>query len=290
MPGNSNSSPNIEQNNEQILNDIQSLQKIEQDLFSNLENNPNLTTTQQTQIVEKINSISTMRINLYQTLSGINDYFQNALTNSQGTLKDQSSAISIVESELNKAKRRLHLLKEDKINKIRLVEINNYYGDKYAEHSNLMKIIIGMLVPIIILAILNSKGILPTFIYYILVGIISLVGAIYFWKRMISIYMRDPINYQEYDFPFDASTAPGVGTSTTTSDPWLSTSTQGECVGAACCSTNQTYDASSNICIDNTTETFVNNVFTKSSYSYKKPDFTLNNIINPSFSKTSFGF
>jgi hypothetical protein len=281
--------PNIEQNNQQILSDIESLQTIEQDLFNNLENNPNLTTQQQTKIIDKINNVSNMRINLYQTLSGINNYFQGAMTSSQGILQDQSAAISIVETELNKAKRRLKLLEEEKNNKIRLVEINNYYGDKYSEHSNLMKIIIAMLIPIIILTILNSKGILPSPIFYILVGLISFVGAIYFWKRMISIYMRDPMNYQEYEFPFDASTAPAPGTSTTTSDPWLTTTpVTGTCVGAACCSTSQTYDASSNLCVDNTTETFINNVFTKNSYNYKKPDFTLDSIINPSNSKTSF--
>ena len=281
--------PNIEQNNQQILSDIESLQSIEQDLFNNLENNPNLTTQQQTKIIDKINNVSNMRINLYQTLSGINNYFQGAMTSSQGILQDQSAAISIVETELNKAKRRLKLLEEEKNNKIRLVEINNYYGDKYSEHSNLMKIIIAMLIPIIILTILNSKGILPSPIFYILVGLISFVGAIYFWKRMISIYMRDHMNYQEYDFPFDASTAPAPGTSTTTSDPWLTTTpVTGTCVGSACCSTSQTYDASSNLCVDNTTETFINNVFTKNSYNYKKPDFTLDSIINPSVSKTSF--
>ena len=298
-PNNNSSTPNIEQNNQQILDDIQSLQTIEQDLFNNLENNPDLTTQQQTKIVDKINSISNMRINLYQTLSGINNYFQTAMTNSQGILQDQSSAIEIVETELNKAKRRLQLLEEEKNNKIRLVEINNYYGDKYAEHSNLMKIIIAMLVPIIILAILNNKGILPSPIYYILISIISIIGAIYFWRRMISIYMRDPMNYQEYEFPFDASTAPAPG-ATTSTDPWLTTTSNiGNltCVGSECCSTTQTYDASSNLCVDNTattttsaTETFANNVFTKNSYNYKKPDFTLNNIINPSISKTSFNY
>ena len=281
--------PNIEQNNQQILSDIESLQSIEQDLFNNLENNPNLTTQQQTKIIDKINNVSNMRINLYQTLSGINNYFQGAMTSSQGILQDQSAAISIVETELNKAKRRLKLLEEEKNNKIRLVEINNYYGDKYSEHSNLMKIIIAMLIPIIILTILNSKGILPSPIFYILVGLISFVGAIYFWKRMISIYMRDHMNYQEYDFPFDASTAPAPGTSTTTSDPWLTTTpVTGTCVVSACCSTSQTYDASSNLCVDNTTETFINNVFTKNSYNSKKPDFTLDSIINHSVSKTSF--
>jgi hypothetical protein len=44
--------PNISQNNEQILNDIQSLQKMEQDLFSSLETNTNLTTQQKQKIID----------------------------------------------------------------------------------------------------------------------------------------------------------------------------------------------------------------------------------------------
>jgi len=100
----------------------------------------------QQKIVEKMNQLSNMRINLYQTLSGVNNYYQNALTSTAGTLKDQTAAIYIVESELNKSKERLALLDTEKNNKIRLVEINNYYGDKYAEHSQLMKIIIYILV------------------------------------------------------------------------------------------------------------------------------------------------
>ena len=54
-----------------------------------------------------MNQLSNMRINLYQTLSGVNSYYQNALSSSQGTLKEQTAAIYIVENELNTAKRRL---------------------------------------------------------------------------------------------------------------------------------------------------------------------------------------
>ena len=123
--------PNVQENNEQILNDIQSLQQMEQQLFSNLESNPNLTPAQQQQIIEKMNQLSNMRVNLYQTLSGVNNYFQNALNTSVGSLKQQVVAIEIVENELNRAKRRLEILEEEKNNKIRLVEINSYFGDKY---------------------------------------------------------------------------------------------------------------------------------------------------------------
>ena len=240
-----------QQTNEQILNDIQTLQTMEQQLFSNLENNPNLTTQQQQEIVQKMNQLSNMRINLYQTLSGVNNYYQNALNSSQGTLKEQTAAIYIVENELNSAKRRLEALDVEKMNKIRLVEINNYYGDKYVEHGNLMKIIIFTLVPVIILAILNKNSILPNTIYYILVIIIAAIGAYFFWLRFGSIITRDNMNYQTYDWYFDPSTAPTGSASST--DPWASLGSMGTCIGQACCSEGQLYDETIDQCVGNST-------------------------------------
>ena len=276
--------PNSQENTTQILNDIQSLQTIERQLFSSLEENTSLTVDQQKEIIEKINNISKMRINLYETINGVNSFFQNALVNSKGTLTEQTAAIEIVEKELNASKKRLKILEEEKNNKIRLVEINDYYGQKYAEHSDLMKIIVIMLIPILILSILFNKGILPSKIYYILIVIIAIIGGIYLWKTFFSIMLRDPMNYQEYDWYFDPSSAP-KSTSTSTTDPWASTttSTYGTCVGDACCSNGLVYDSSLNQCITpsgettttTTTETFVNNVFTKSSNNYKKPDVVL---------------
>jgi hypothetical protein len=279
--------PNISQNNEQILNDIQSLQKMEQDLFSSLETNTNLTSQQQQKIIQKMNQISNMRINLYQTLSGVNNFYGTALQSSAGTLKEQTAAIGIVESELNKSKKRLQLLEAEKNNKIRLVEINDYYGDKYAEHSQLMKIIIFTLVPIIILAFLNNKGILPNTIYNILIVIISFIGAYFMWKRYASIIMRDNMNYNEYDFYFDPASAPN-GSTTDTSDPWLSSKMIGTCVGEYCCSDGQTWDSELNQCIGTstvvasdsttTTESFVNNVLTKKQNGKYKDDVNIGDI------------
>ena len=239
--------PNTQQNNEQILNDIQSLQQMEQQMFNNLESTPNLTIEQQESIIEKMNQISNMRINLYQTLSGVNNYYQSALNSSVGTLQEQTLAIGIVESELNKAKERLNRLEEEKNNKIRLVEINTYFGDKYTEHSQLMKIIIFSLIPIIIISFLYTKGILPKMLYLILVIIISLICAYFFWKKFASIIMRDNMNYQEYDFAFDPSSISSG--STNSSDPWQTSLSLSSCIGDSCCSTGLTYDTSLNQCV-----------------------------------------
>jgi hypothetical protein len=239
----------IQQNNEQILNDIQSLQTMEQQLFSSLENDPSLTSQQQEKTIEKMNQLSNMRINLYQTLSGLTNYYKNSFYSSQGILKDQTTTIYIVENELNKSKKRLELLNTEKNNKIRLVEINNYYGDKYAEHSDLMKIIILTLIPIIILALLNNHSIIPNSIYYGLTIIIAFIGGYFFWIRFGSIITRDNMNYQTYDWVFDPSQAP-QNTTTTSDDPWSSgTSSYGTCIGDVCCSSGLIYDNSINKCV-----------------------------------------
>jgi hypothetical protein len=292
--------PNIQENNEQILNDIQSLQQMEEQLLNNLETNPNLTYQQQQDIIQKMNQLSTMRINLYQTLSGVNGFFQSALSSSIGTLQEQTTAIAIVENELNQSKKRLEVLEQEKNNKVRLVEINDYYGDKYAEHSQLMKIVIFTLVPIIILIFLKNKGILPNTIFTILVVIIALIGIYFFWYRFASIITRDNMNYQEYDWYYPNNGPTGSGNMT---DPWSGIDV-GTCVGEFCCSEDQTYNSTLNKCIDGaisnskiatslksaegfTTESMVNKVLTKKSGN-NKTSYTINgnNAIKPMHSES----
>ena len=276
-----------QENSSQILTDIQSLQEIEQQLFSNLEENQHLTPDQQKQLIQKINDISNMRINLYQTLNNMNNIFENTLTNSRGTLSEQAAAIQIVENELNHSKAKLELLEEERNQKIRMIEINQYFGEKYAEHSKLMKIVICILFPILILAILNKKGFLSNRIYYFLIVLIAVIGSIFFWKTMFSIWYRDPMNYQEYNWNFDPNSAPTT-TTTSTSDPWTTTGISGTCVGDACCTTGMVWDASLNQCAisstgststgstedTTTTESFVYSMLSKPAYQepFKKPD------------------
>jgi hypothetical protein len=275
---------NIQESNQQILNDIQSLQKTEQGLFNSLETNPNLTNEQQQELLQKINQITNMRLNLYQTLSGVNGFFQNALKTSHGTLTDQSSAISIVENDLNQLKQNLKSLEQEKNNKIRLVEINSYYGDKYAEHSKLMKIIIYTLLPIIVLAIINRSGILPPIIYYILLYIIVAVGGYYFVMTLISLLSRDPMDYDEYDWFFDPNNAPKQKGSSS-EDPWLN-SMLDTCIGAECCSKGQTYDKKIFQCVGNSTV----NVKPNTHHSTRPTTTTGNNVesyVNHVLTKTS---
>ena len=286
------SSLQINTSNEEILKDIKSLQTIEQDLFKTLETNPFITLEEQKQILKKINSISQMRVNLYQTLGEVNTVYKDTLVNSHETLRQETYAITIVEKQLNEAKKKLELLEMDKNNKIRLIEINDYYGEKYDEHSTLMKYIIFMLVPIIIISFLFNKGFLPKIIFYILLLIITVVGSIFIINCLLSIWRRHNMNYQEYLWSFNIKNAPTViKKSGDNIDPWLSNSLGvGTCIGSTCCTTGMRYDDKLNQCIPDDSicslqsqkESFMNNILIQKSSLYKKPDVTLNSNIMPS--------
>jgi hypothetical protein len=284
MPGDvfDKSIPDISNVVDKIVSDIQNLQQMEQDLFNKIEKDASLSPQQQMEIVDQINKLSTMRSNLYATLREVNGFYESAMGSSTGTLKQQTAAINIVETELNRSKRRLKALKMERNNKIRLVEINTYYGDKYEEHSALMKIIIFTLIPIIILTFLLNKGLIPRFLYFILFTIIGFIGAWYFWLTYSSIITRDNMNYDAYNWYFDANSAP-KSTSDDTTDPWASIGT-GICVGEYCCSPGQTYDTEIDKCVGASTETFLNNednimeVLTKTQQGKLKSDVNLSDL------------
>ena len=167
-----------------------------------------------------------------------------------------------------------------------------------------MKIVIFTLIPVIILTVLNKKGLIPDGIFNILIIIIALIGGYFFWNRFGSIMMRDNMNYQEYNWAFDPASAPAPTDSTSstssTSTSSTSNSSTGTCVGQACCSTGLTWDISSNKCVSNTTssnvqesfltesfitESMINNVLIKSQPGKYNSDYNIGNI-NPSTSSS----
>jgi hypothetical protein len=286
---------NLQDRNAQIISDIQNLQKIERELFNNLEQSLSqntLTQTQKETLVQKINEISQMRANMYQTIGGVNSFYQSNLNTSSNTLAQQTAAINIVEKELNAAKERLKLIEEYKVNKLRLVEINTYYGERYAAHTYIMKIIIYMFVPILILALLANKGFIPNWLFSLLTIIIAFIGLITLFYAVRSIMMRDNMMFQQYDWSFDPNSAPKANTSSSV-DPWAKSGSN-MCIGQACCDVGYTYDPTQNKCIPSsqvtatTSESFVSDIFTKYSRALenKKPDYTMGDKLPVSYAST----
>lgn len=235
--------PSISEN---IITNITELQNMEQQLINSLDANPALTAAQKQEIVAKIKQVSTIRANLYATIGNLNDNYVDKLSTSQNILGDQLAAIQIIENELESSRNSLQETEDIKNNTQRMIEINSYYGEKYAESSNLMKIIIYMLIPIIILALLNRYNLLPTNIYYVLVAIIALIASIYLWTRLFSIWSRNNMEYDTYDWRFTAKNAPNPGKSLDT--PWI-TGAPSTCIDRRCCSEGLDWDGTLGQCV-----------------------------------------
>jgi len=273
MENNSDDST-MEERNEQTLNDVQQLQQIELELYTSLEENAtnnSLTPDQQTKIINRINEISQMRINLYENLNDVYSFFQKNVNSSRNTVSEQVMAIQIVENELNEAKKRLDLLDEEKINKMRLVEINTYYGKQYNSQADVMKIIVFMCFPILILALLMNKNIIPRNIGGLIIIIIIIIGVLALVAKIIDNSNRDKMNYDEYDWYFDSSNAPVDNSPLTTTDPWASkTSTNDSCIANAIKEQTSSSSSDSSNEATTSTESFKggNNYLPKLNYSY----------------------
>jgi len=287
---------NLKHTNTQVISDIANLQNIERDLFNTLEQSLSqgtLTQTQKNTLVQQINEISQMRSNMYQTIGGVNDFYSKNLNLASDTLSNQTGAIQIVEKELNAAKQRLKLIEDYKLSKLRLVEINSYYSQRYASHTYLMKIIIAILVPILILAFLANKNLIPNWLFSLLTIIIGFVGTIVIFYNVRSILLRDNMMFQEYDWGFDANSAPRASSIQAT-DPWASGSGN-MCIGQACCDVGYTYNPTQNKCIASASSSssssksgFIGHMLSKyhKHAENKKPDYTMGDKLPISYAST----
>lgn len=264
------SKTNLKNNNDseaQYLNNIQQLQASEKEMYSKLEANVanNGSKDEQNAIIVKINQLSQLRISLFKTLTSMYDSVQSSVANSRVNLVDQLTAVGIVENELNNAKAHLNELESTKNNKMRMVEINTYYGKRYKAHTELIKKIILISLPLLILAILKKKDLIPSIIpdavIYGISGLIILVGGYLILKDIVDIYSRDNMDYDAYNWSFNPEAAKpsvyeydkaqllGATNSIVDDAQTLAFGLGVGCVGANCCSEGMVYDENGKKCI-----------------------------------------
>lgn len=246
---------NLQEKNDQVIQNIKMLQSNEMNLYNSLENE-SLSTDQKKLIIDQINQISQIRITLYSNLKNNYSSYKENVSFSRNMLNDQLVSIDFIENELNESKRRLNLIEEQKNNKIRLVEINTYYGKQYNAHKKIMQIIAIMCIPILILNILANKGFLPSKLNILLNIIIIVFGLTIIGNNIIDISNRSNMNFDEYSWRFNKEDAPksepitsNVESSNLNSDPWSISMPTITCVGSECCNDNSVYDEIQNKCI-----------------------------------------
>ena len=88
---------------------------------------------------QSIRIIAETKENLVSALGSLSTYYTSNLENASDTLEQQTEAIGIIDREMQIAKKRLSYVNEQKANKLRKVEINQYYAANYREKTLLLK-------------------------------------------------------------------------------------------------------------------------------------------------------
>ena len=146
-----------------------------------------------------------MRIALFKNMTQMYGNMQNNVSNSRTDLVDQMTVVGVVEEELNNSKANLNKLTNAKNNKVRMVEINTYYSKRYSAHAGVMKLLILICLPLLILAILKKKKLVPGNVATGISSVIIIIGAFLFIRRVWDLSRRDNMNYDEYQWFFDPS-------------------------------------------------------------------------------------
>ena len=240
-------------NQGQIINNIKTLQNLEQELYLDLEKLPSSGSNSEAQkeVVYKINNISQSRIALFEQLQSFHSLLHDNVTTEKSELEEQMKFLSIMEKHMDKSKSQLNKNKNLNNNNLRMTEINTYYSQQYNAYNQILKIAIIMCLPLLILAILRQRFLLPSNIVNIL-GVISLsVGLFFIIPKIIDLYSRNNMVFSEYDSGFNPDHAdnPSVTEHSDNELNMLKNSyltdldllEKGDCLGPECCSKGMVY-------------------------------------------------
>jgi len=244
----------MNQSQAQTIKNIRELQRMERNLYKKLDTSVAgnaVSKSEARRLINRINELSTLRQNLFKNLKNMYSLLRTNVSSSRQNLVNDLTNIGIVESELNNAKKQIEVLQTEKNNKLRMVEINKYYSLNYQNHSDVMKIIIVTCIPIIIVAALSNRGLIPSWLTTLLISICLGAGLIMMFFKVKDLTFRDNMNYDAYNFgtPNNSSS-----TSSEDRDPFgleikdKSWDDSFGCFGQDCCSEGTSWNKDTNKC------------------------------------------
>ena len=174
---------NLQTNREAILAILANSDSLSPQQIQNLKKNLRVTTEL---INMKISEAQLAGRNLSDSLKGVSNNMVNQLV-----------ITDVLGTEVKNSRNELQALKEDNNNKLRMVQINTYFSEKYRDQTELFKLIIYFIIPLIL--ILINKSLIPKNIGYLIGGIIILVGGYMVVTKIYDINNRNNMNFEEYN-------------------------------------------------------------------------------------------
>ena len=169
----------LAEKHENTIKQIKELQELERYMFANLQginkSSPDAN-EQEERIRRRIQELVTIRQNLFGKLRGMYTSTQINVTKSREDLADQIAVGKTMEDELKNTEEQLEVLRAERANKMKMVEIGQYEYERYNELRGIMKNIVYGIFIVLIISFLMRQ---PWFPRIVGVALIALVTVSY---------------------------------------------------------------------------------------------------------------
>lgn len=192
----------LAEKHENTIKQIKELQELERYMFANLQginkSSPDAN-EQEERIRRRIQELVTIRQNLFGKLRGMYTSTQINVTRSREDLADQIAVGKTMEDELKNTEEQLEVLRAERANKMKMVEIGQYEYERYNELRGIMKNIVYGIFIVLIISFLMRQPWFPRIVGVALIALviagtmITVAGRIYYNMR------RNDRNYQRLD-------------------------------------------------------------------------------------------
>ena len=163
--------------------------------------------------INDLNNLYKGKFDVYASMDSNLRYMQDQYVNSKQSNKLTESNLEVVENELKQIKSKNDSIAQDKTNKVRQLQINSFYQQKYNAQIGVLKTISIISIIVIIVSLMKRKGFVPDTIYGIILGVILLIGIFAVSYQLFDIFIRDKSKFEEYDHSIYASSNPSSSSS-----------------------------------------------------------------------------
>jgi len=197
------SAETLSMSQQQMLTSVQNLQDAQKGLMNKFASAS--TQDERQSIVDEMNKNEALRTNILSSIGSASLVSNQNIVNKTNQLNTKKILRQVTNDELNATRKAIEEMQRGRAEKERAIEINTYYGKRFAAQADVMKIFIYMCIPVLFLAILANMGFVPNYISGFLIIAIIVIGIIYIYNAVSDISRRDDMNFDEYRWDFDPS-------------------------------------------------------------------------------------
>jgi hypothetical protein len=209
---------------------------------------PTLSEAAKNQLIEAINVEADRRRYFYDIIKTSRLAQSAAETMASKAAKEQILTMQFLETNLDSAKKALNALSEDKHQKMKMVEINTYFGKQYQGYGELLRGLVLVFGLLLVFMFLRQKFSQFGMVFQILETLTKWIGGFYLLYLLYDVLTRRNDDYDEYIFPVAPTTDDQMKNANSASGAIIDISgidIPQLCAGSFCCGPGTTWSDSS---------------------------------------------